>query len=1136
MIRDLMSSRRFAPLFWAQFCAALNDNVLKNGLVIILLYGAATGHGDALVTVAGAVFIFPFFILSGLGGELADKFVKSVVARRLKFVEIFAAVFAACGFFMHSVPLLFVALFIFGTVAALFGPVKYAILPDQLSIGELATGNALVEGATFLAILIGTIAGGLLVSGSTHMGWVATAIVLLAVLSWAFASRIPKTTPSAPELAIAANPWTSTIRLLKSLHAEQRLWDGMVIVSWFWLAGAVVLSLLPALIKDIIGGTEAVVTMCLAIFAIGIAAGSLFAAQLSHVRPNLALVPIGAIVMGIAGLDIAWTVGHATHASAIAPAAFITSFDGAHIVAAFAIFAFGGGLFVVPSFAAVQAWSAPSERARVIAAGNILQAGFMVVGSLFVAALQAAGLSIAWIFFGLALASFGSIFFVLGKWGKEGVRDFGALLFRALFKVEVRGIENLPAAGTRMLIAPNHVSLIDGPLLHATLPIEASFAVDTGIAKAWWAKPFLRQIRHYTMDPTKPLAARDLIKLVAAGEPVVIFPEGRITVSGSLMKVYDGTAMIADKADAVVVPVRIEGAQRSYLSYLKNGEIKRSLFPKVTISILPPVKLAVDANLKGKARRNAAGSALQDVMIDAMVKNAMLDQTLFEGLAHAYRDRDTGKPVIQDALGTSLTYRKLITGAQVLSRKLEQGTAVGENVGVLLPNSAGVAVVFMALQTIGRVPAMLNFSAGASNVQAAMKAAQVRTVLTSKAFIEKGKLDKLVAAIATDARIVYLEDVRAGIGLADRLSGLLAGTAPRVARDANDPAVVLFTSGSEGTPKGVVLSHRNILANASQALARVDANANDTVFNVLPVFHSFGLTGGMMMPLLSGIPIFMYPSPLHYRIVPELIYQTGATILFGTDTFLAGYARSAHAYDFRSLRMVLAGAEAVKDRTRQIYMERYGIRILEGYGVTETAPVLAMNTPMANRPGTVGRLSPLMEARLDPVPGIEEGGRLSVRGPNVMLGYLRAENPGVLERLPEGWHDTGDIVSIDAAGFITIKGRAKRFAKIAGEMVSLSVVESMAAALWPQAMSVAVSIPDQRKGERIVLLTTQKDADRAAMQRQAKASSAPELAVPADIHVVDKVPLLGSGKTDYVTATALAKEMAPSAGGEREVA
>ena len=576
---------------------------------------------------------------------------------------------------------------------------------------------------------------------------------------------------------------------MKTLYAEPRLWDGMVIVSWFWMVGAIVLSLLPALVKGGVGGTEGVVTVCLAVFAIGIAAGSLFAAQLSHVRPNLALVPIGAIVMGIVGLDLAWAIGSTVHGTDVTAAAFTTSFAGVRMLADFFLFAVGGGLFVVPSFAAVQAWSAPSERARVIAAGNVLQAAFMVAGSLLVAGLQALGLPVAWIFFGLAIASFGSVWFVLSKWGREGVRDFGALLFRALFRVEVRGMENLPPAGTRMLIAPNHVSLVDGPLLHATLPIDASFAVDTGISKAWWAKPFLKLIKHYTMDPTKPLAARDLIKLVASGEPVVIFPEGRITVSGSLMKVYDGTAMIADKADAVVVPVRIEGAQRSYLSYLKNGEIKRAWFPKVTISILPPVKLPVDPSLKGKTRRNAAGAALQDVMIDAMVKNAMLDHTLFEALAHAHRDRDTGKPIIEDALGTRLTYRKLILGAQVLSRKLENGTAAGENVGVLLPNSAGVAVVFMALQSIGRVPAMLNFSAGPVNVLAAMQAAQVKTVLTSKAFIEKGKLDKLVAAIAGQASVVYLEDVRAAIGALDKVRGLLAGTAPRVARKADDPAV-----------------------------------------------------------------------------------------------------------------------------------------------------------------------------------------------------------------------------------------------------------------------------------------------------------------------------------------------------------
>lgn len=274
MIKELMTSRRFAPLFWSQFCSALNDNVLKNALVIMLLYSVATEQGPALVQLAGAVFIVPFFVLSALGGELADRYVKSIVARRLKFFEIFAAAFAAAGFFMHSIPLLYVALALFGVVAALFGPVKYAMLPDQLSVSELATGNALVEGATFMAILIGTIAGGLFVAGASHMGWICTAVVGLSMLSWVFASRIPVTQPSAPELAITKNPWTSTVRLLKSLYAEQRLWDGMVIVSWFWMVGAIVLSLLPALIKEGVGGTEGVVTLCLAVFAIGIAAGS----------------------------------------------------------------------------------------------------------------------------------------------------------------------------------------------------------------------------------------------------------------------------------------------------------------------------------------------------------------------------------------------------------------------------------------------------------------------------------------------------------------------------------------------------------------------------------------------------------------------------------------------------------------------------------------------------------------------------------------------------------------------------------------------------------------------------------------------------------------------------------------------
>jgi acyl-[acyl-carrier-protein]-phospholipid O-acyltransferase/long-chain-fatty-acid--[acyl-carrier-protein] ligase len=595
------------------------------------------------------------------------------------------------------------------------------------------------------------------------------------------------------------------------------------------------------------------------------------------------------------------------------------------------------------------------------------------------------------------------------------------------------------------------------------------------------------------------------------------------------MKVYDGTAMIADKADAVIVPVRIDGPERSHFGYLNRFQARKSFFPKTTVTILPPVKLAVPPALKGKARRQAAGMALQDLMVETAVKTANLDQTLFSALVEAKETRDTGKAAIEDPLGGKLSYGKLITGAQVLGAKLAPLAPEGAAVGVMLPNSAGVVVTFFALQTIGRVPAMLNFTAGPQNIEAACTAANVDVVLTSRAFVEKAHLEAVVAKLSEKRRIVYLEDVRAAITLADKLRGLLVGTRAQVVRGPNDPAAILFTSGSEGLPKGVVLSHRNMLANAMQSLTRVAVNGQDKVFNVLPVFHSFGLTAGLVMPLVAGVPVYLYPTPLHYRIVPELVYQSNASILFGTDTFLNGYARTAHPYDFARVRLILAGAEAVKERTRQVYMEKFGVRILEGYGVTETAPVLAINTPLANKAGTVGRLSPLMEARLERVPGIEGAGRLYVRGPNVMLGYMRAENPGVLEPPEGGWHDTGDIVAIDEHGFITIKGRAKRFAKIAGEMVSLSAVEMLATELWPAVTSVVVALPDARKGERLVLMTTDASASREAFARFARQKGANELMVPADILVVPGIPLLGSGKPDYVASLALAKERMASA-------
>ncbi|WP_406647975.1 AMP-binding protein [Rhizobium acaciae] len=442
--------------------------------------------------------------------------------------------------------------------------------------------------------------------------------------------------------------------------------------------------------------------------------------------------------------------------------------------------------------------------------------------------------------------------------------------------------------------------------------------------------------------------------------------------------------------------------------------------------------------------------------------------------------------------------------------------------GVMLPNANGAAATLLGVMSAGKVPAMLNFTAGAANILSACKAAQVKHVLTSRAFVTQAKLGPVIAEMEKQVTIVWLDDLRAEISLKDKILGLLRKARPLVKRQPDDPAVILFTSGSEGTPKGVVLTHRNILSNAAQAAARIDFHSGDKVFNILPVFHSFGLTAGTVLPLISGVPVYFYPSPLHYRIVPELIYASNATIIFGTDTFLNGYSRTAHPYDFRSIRYIFSGAEPVKAATRQTYMEKFGLRILEGYGVTETAPVISINTPMYNKSGTVGKILPGMEWKLEPVPGIDEGGRLHVRGANVMAGYLRAEKPGVLEPLVDGWHDTGDIVTIDEDGFVKIRGRAKRFAKIAGEMISLAAVETLAAELWPGALSVVSSLPDAKKGERLVLLTDAPTATRAEFLAFAKSKGAMDMMVPAEVNI-GKVPVLGSGKVDFVAARKLAE-------------
>lgn len=507
------------------------------------------------------------------------------------------------------------------------------------------------------------------------------------------------------------------------------------------------------------------------------------------------------------------------------------------------------------------------------------------------------------------------------------------------------------------------------------------------------------------------------------------------------------------------------------------------------------------------------------------------DTSVFSALLAARKEYGGKKVILHDADDRKLTYDDIVRAAFALGSALKKHARRGEAIGVMLPTGAGAVISFFALSAYGRVPAMINFSAGARNIRAALKAGQVQKIITAHAFIEKAELEGLMGELKSDAEFVYLEDVRASLGIGQKAAGALGPVTPWAFAsnvDPNSAAVILFTSGTEGDPKGVVLSHRNIVANVHQILAHVPEalSLDDVLYNPLPTFHCFGLTAGALLPLLSGMKSVLHPSPLQTKIIPKRVEETGATILFATDTFLNQYIRACTGNELGKLRFAVCGAERVRDETRQLVKRRFNVELLEGYGATEASPVIAVNQPGNNRPGTVGRVLPGMEVRFEPVPGIEHGGRMLVRGPNVMKGYLSAAKPGQLQPPPGGWHDTGDIVSPDEESYLAIKGRLKRFAKIGGEMVSLAVAENCASSLWREHEHAAAVLPDKRKGEQIVLLTTYPKADRGDLQRWAQDHGVNELSLPRKIFQVSAIPVLGTGKMDIGAVQKLAAEIA----------
>lgn len=723
---------------------------------------------------------------------------------------------------------------------------------------------------------------------------------------------------------------------------------------------------------------------------------------------------------------------------------------------------------------------------------------------------------------GLVLATLAAAAWLVFRLGLSFHQALLYLPLKILYRINDAGIKQARDSAAPVIYVVTHRSQIDPALMLALLPARTLHILDEASAKAGWLEPWRELARTIAFNAEHVFVSRRLVRhLRGKGRLAVYIPED-VEPSQKSFRLYRAIARIAIQAEASIVPIFVDGYRKAAPATIRADAAPRGLFPHLTISSLAPATIPQLAS-RAAAPSPQSANVLFDRMAEVRFAAADLSQPLFSAIRAAADRHSASRIIIEDALTGQLSYRRLFTAARVLGGKINS-LAQGDVVGVMLPNANGVVISLLGLWSSGKAAAMINYTAGSANVTAAIKTAAVKSVVSSRAFIEKAAIADIVTAVeAGGAKIIWLEDVRDSIGMIDKALGAALWRLPLGRSQAEKPAVVLFTSGSEGSPKAVVLSHRNLIANAMQVETRLALSPADKLLNVLPVFHSYGLTGGTILPLLIGVRTFFYPSPLHYKLIPDLARSARPSIMFATDTFLSAYAKSADDDDFSSLRLVVAGAEPLKAETRRVWKERFGAELVEGFGMTEAAPVVAVNTATHGRHGSVGRLLPGVEVKLEPVEGIDEGGRLWVRGPNVMMGYMTAEKPGVLQPL-EGMHDSGDIVSLDKDGFVTIRGRAKRFAKIAGEMVSLGAVEILAQSLWPEERHAVVAVPDKRRGERIVLVTTEDDADANALRQYSKNAGLAELMVPSDIIKVEDIPLLGSGKTDYALTRKLAIE------------
>ncbi|MCL4782760.1 MAG: MFS transporter [Bryobacterales bacterium] len=1120
---QLLRNGGFTAFLWTQFLGAFNDNLYKItvSLLTVMLIADQQQTTNYLAA-AGFLFVLPFVLFSGYAGQLADRYNKRRVLIVTKLLEIPAMLLGLWAFLANDPLWMLAVVFVLALQATFFSPAKYGILPEMLPLRDMARANGLLEMTTFVAIILGTtVAGFLFEAWSATLSRISAVTIAIAVLGSLCSFGISRVrTPQVPE-TFSWNPAREVWRGASEMLRDRVLLLSITGISFFWFLGTLLQMDLLLFAKNTMHMSESGAGILIAGLAVGIAVGSLLAGRISGDHIEIGLVAPGCFGMGLSALAVVWA----------APSFPLT-------LTALMFLGMFGGFFIVPLNALLQHHPAEEEKGRALGTNNFFNGVAMLMAAVvFWVLTNRIEWSGAHVIFAAGCFTVASTLIVLWFTPEPTSRYLLTLLVRGIYRFQIRGASHVPANGAALLVA-NHVSFVDGFLIGACLPRLARFLImDT------WYNRFRLVLKPIGAIPV-PLGGRRAVlesiasarRALEAGELVCIFPEGSITRTGNMQRFQRGMEKIVEGLNVPVIPVHLGGVWGSTFSHA-GGSLWRK-----REKLRRDIQVTFGAPLPSSVKAEEARQQVLEMSADARAREPKINSTLARAFVTSAR-RHWRRQAMNDATGASLTYGRVLTGAILLARWLRRHRTDEPLIGLLLPSSVGGALANLGVVLSGKAPVNLNFTAGPESVASACDQCEIRTVITSRLFLKRARLDVPPGA-------VYLEDLTSAFGAVRKFLALLeARLLPQSLLLAllgssrvqpGDLATIVFSSGSSGTPKGVMLSHRGLLANVDGAGMVFRINSSDVIGGLLPFFHSFGYAYNLWFPLVAGIRVAFHANPLDAKGVGSLVEKNRVSILLATPTFLRNYMRVCSEEQFSSLRLVIAGAEKLPSRLSDEFREKFNLSIFEGYGATEMSPVISVNVPDAedpvwpqtgNRPGTVGQPLPGCMTKVvdpdsfEPLPSGSQG-LLLVGGPSRMIGYWK--QPGKTAEVLRGdWYITGDIGTVDPDGFITLTDRLSRFSKIAGEMVPLLRVEEAIRELSGLETVSVVALPDPRKGERLVALHTSADTDGSEINRKMAASSVPRLWIPKaeSIHHIEELPMLPTGKLDLQRLKALALEL-----------